>query len=83
MKKKEIIICLGSSCFSRGNNKNLEIIQEYIKEKNLEIEINFKGQLCSEQCQNGPVLIIGNNTYNEVTQAKLIEILDKELNNHE
>ena len=29
MKKKEITICLGSSCFSRGNNKNLEIIQEY------------------------------------------------------
>ncbi|MCK9162882.1 MAG: NAD(P)H-dependent oxidoreductase subunit E [Bacteroidales bacterium] len=79
MKKKEITICLGSSCFSRGNNKNLEIIQEYIKNKGIEADINFKGQLCSEQCQNGPVLTIDNNTYNEVTQTKLIEILDKEL----
>ncbi|MBP6428849.1 MAG: NAD(P)H-dependent oxidoreductase subunit E [Bacteroidales bacterium] len=79
MKKKEITICLGSSCFSRGNNKNLEIIQEYIKNKGLEANVNFKGQLCSEQCQEGPVLTIDNTTYKEVTQTKLIEILDKEL----
>ncbi|HHT03452.1 MAG TPA: (2Fe-2S) ferredoxin domain-containing protein [Bacteroidales bacterium] len=79
MEKKEITICLGSSCFSRGNNKNLEIIQEYIKSKGLEADINFKGQLCSEQCQEGPVLTIDNTTYKEVTQTKLIEILDKEL----
>ena len=63
MEKKEITICLGSSCFSRGNNKNLEIIQEYIKSKGLEADINFKGQLCSEQCQEGPVLTIDNTTY--------------------
>lgn len=79
MEKKEITICLGSSCFSRGNNKNLEIIQEYIKNKGIEANVNFKGQLCSEKCQIGPVLTIGGNTYNEVTQTKLIEILDKEL----
>lgn len=79
MEKKEITICLGSSCFSRGNNKNLEIIQEYIKSKGLEADVNFKGQLCSEQCQEGPVLTIDNTTYKEVTQTKLIEILDKEL----
>lgn len=78
MKKKEITICLGSSCFSRGNNKNLEIIQEYIKTKGFEAEVNFKGQLCTEQCLNGPVLIIDGNTYTEVSKTKLTEILDKE-----
>ena len=45
----------------------------------MEADINFKGQLCSEQCQEGPVLTIDNTTYKEVTQTKLIEILDKEL----
>lgn len=78
MKKREITICLGSSCFSRGNNKNLEVIQEYVKTENLEAEINFKGQLCSERCHIGPVLIIDNKIYNEVTKDKLIEILDSE-----
>lgn len=80
MKKKEITICLGSSCFSRGNNKNLETIQEYIRIKGLDAEVNFKGQLCSEQCLHGPVLIIDGNTYTEVTKAKVVEILDKEFN---
>ena len=43
--KKEIVICLGSSCFARGNNKNLEFIQEYLKVNNLKGKITFKGQL--------------------------------------
>ena len=36
-----IYICLGSSCFSRGNNVHLEIIRQYIAENHLEAEIKF------------------------------------------
>ena len=25
-----ITICMGSSCFSRGNNRNIEVIQDYL-----------------------------------------------------
>ena len=25
-----ITICMGSSCFSRGNNRNIEVIQEHL-----------------------------------------------------
>jgi NADH:ubiquinone oxidoreductase subunit E len=32
-EKINITICLGSSCFARGNNKNLEFVQEYLKGK--------------------------------------------------
>ncbi len=81
--KTDITICLGSSCFSRGNGKNLEVIQEYIKTKGLEAEVTFKGQLCSENCSKGPMLIINGQSYYEVNKNKLIEILEKELNNHE
>lgn len=79
-KKKEMTICLGSSCFSRGNSKNLKVIQEYLKNKGLEAEINFKGQLCSENCLNGPMLIIDGKQYDNVTQQMVLDILDKEFN---
>lgn len=81
--KTDITICLGSSCFSRGNGKNLEIVQEFIKNKGLEASINFKGQLCSENCSRGPMLIINDKSYYEVTKSKLIDILEKELSNNE
>jgi NADH:ubiquinone oxidoreductase 24 kD subunit len=78
MEKKEITICLGSSCFSRGNKGNLETIQNYLKERDLEANVNFKGQLCSDHCSEGPVIIIDGVMYKEVNKQKIIDILDKE-----
>ena len=86
-EKREIVICLGSSCFARGNNikqekfnwndiKNLEFIQEYLKVNNLKARITFKGQLCSQQCSKGPVVIIDGEMYTDVNKTKLMEILN-------
>ncbi|MBO5964035.1 MAG: NAD(P)H-dependent oxidoreductase subunit E [Bacteroidales bacterium] len=75
-EKKEIVICLGSSCFARGNNKNLEFIQEYLKVNDLKSKITFKGQLCSQQCSKGPVVIIDGEMFTDVNKTKLMEILN-------
>ena len=74
--KKEIVICLGSSCFARGNNKNLEFIQEYLKVNNLKGKITFKGQVCSQQWSKGPVVIIDGEMFTDVNKTKLMEILN-------
>ena len=39
----EIKICMGSSCFARGNADNLEFIEKYIKDNNLEADIEVYG----------------------------------------
>ena len=75
-EKKELVICLGSSCFARGNNKNLEFIQEYLKVNDLKAKITFKGQLCSQQCSKGPVVIIDGEMFTDVNKTKLMEILN-------
>ena len=75
-KQPEMIICLGSSCFSRGNCKNLRIIQDYLKRNNLENSIDFKGNLCSEQCNHGPILQINDQTFEHVDESNIITILD-------
>ena len=50
---RQIKICLGSSCYSRGNNVHLEVIKKYIAENHLEAEISFSGHLCEELCSSG------------------------------
>ncbi|MBQ7984825.1 MAG: NAD(P)H-dependent oxidoreductase subunit E [Bacteroidales bacterium] len=80
-EKKEITICLGSSCFARGNNNNLKFIQEYLKQRNLMDIVNFKGKLCSKLCNEGPVIIIDGQVYKEVNRIKLEDILDKTFGN--
>ena len=77
--RKEIIICLGSSCFSRGNKKILPLVQEYLRKYNLEDKVKFRGNHCFDNCKNGPSIRIGNRTYHELTREKMIEILDREL----
>ncbi|MEN8229028.1 MAG: (2Fe-2S) ferredoxin domain-containing protein [Bacteroidota bacterium] len=76
--KKEIRICLGSSCFSRGNKQTLQIIQQYIKEHQLENEVILKGNHCFSDCNAGPILKIDQNIYEKVTREKVLEILEKE-----
>ena len=76
--RKEIKICLGSSCFSRGNKQTLQVIQKYLKDHHLEREIILKGNHCFSNCSAGPVMNIGNKVYEQVSSDKVLEILDAE-----
>lgn len=76
--KTEIKICMGSSCFARGNNENLEIIENFIKENNKDATIDLVGLRCENKCSKGPNIFINGVEYNEITTDKLNELL-KEL----
>ena len=78
MEKHCIRICLGSSCFSRGNNVNVEAIKKYLKENNFEADVSFSGKLCEEACSRGPVICIDSRVYEEVNLSRLYKILKEE-----
>ncbi len=79
LAKKEIKICMGSSCFSRGNRLTLQVIQSYLKEHQLENEVILKGNHCFGDCNDGPLLLIGSEEYKQVTGDSILEILEAEL----
>ena len=56
--KVEIVICMGSSCFSRGNKENYQRINQYLKLNHLESNVVFKGKHCINKCSEGPLVII-------------------------
>ncbi len=76
--EKEIKICMGSSCFSRGNKQTLQVIQKYLKDHQLEREVILKGNHCFSDCNEGPVLKIGQKVYEEVSDENVLEILENE-----
>ncbi|MCP4311611.1 MAG: (2Fe-2S) ferredoxin domain-containing protein [Bacteroidetes bacterium] len=77
--RKEIKICMGSSCFSRGNRQTLQVIQQYLKEHHLERDVILKGNHCFGECNDGPLVQIGSKVYEKVTCDTILEILEKEL----
>jgi NADH:ubiquinone oxidoreductase subunit E len=71
----EIVICLGSSCFARGNSENLAILREYAESPGSKASVRLTGQLCQDLCKEGPNLMIGGKLYHNVTAARLRELL--------
>lgn len=77
----EMQICLGSSCFSRGNREVVLFIRDYLKKNHLEDRIIFKGARCMGLCSNGPNLRINEKIIESVTLSVIEEILEKEFGN--
>ena len=77
--KIEVTVCMGSACFARGNAQNLEFIENYIKEHNLNAEIELAGARCENKCAEGPNITINGVSYNKVDE-KIIEKILSELN---
>jgi len=80
-QKIEMHICLGSSCFSRGNRDVVAYIREYLRKNHLEDKIIFRGARCMNQCNKGPNLRINERIIEEVTMSKIDIILEKEFGN--
>ena len=74
-------ICLGSSCFSRGNKDVVQFIREYLRKNHIEDRVVFKGARCLGHCNNGPNLIINGRVFEGTGLAQIEKILEKELGN--
>jgi NADH:ubiquinone oxidoreductase subunit E len=73
----EIAICLGSSCFARGNSENLAILEEYAQSHGSNTSVRLTGNLCQDQCKEGPNLMIDGKLHHCVTAARLRELLQQ------
>ena len=76
--KIEMQICLGSSCFSRGNKEVVIFVKEYLRKNHLDDRVVFRGARCMGLCSNGPNLIINGISTEGVTLSKIEGILEKE-----
>ncbi|OFY39875.1 MAG: hypothetical protein A2Z69_02680 [Bacteroidetes bacterium RBG_13_44_24] len=78
-REVEMHICLGSSCFSRGNKEVVAFIKDYLKKNHLEDSVIFRGARCMGNCSKGPNLKIGDRIEEEVAIPGIEAILEREL----
>lgn len=77
--KKKIVICMGSSCFSRGNDKFLETIESFIAEHAIEDQVDLLGSRCEGRCAEGPVIKIDGKLLFQATKVDIIKCLEENL----
>lgn len=71
----EIKVCMGSACFAKGNQENLEAIKQYIEDNNLEAVVTIAGTLCENKCNVGPRIIVNGKEYTNVTVNMIPDIM--------
>jgi len=78
-KTIEIKICMGSSCFSRGNNKTLAVVKEFVDSSPKPEMFSISGALCEGKCSTGPHITINGNKYNNITPEMVIDIIKSQM----
>jgi NADH:ubiquinone oxidoreductase subunit E len=73
----DIVVCLGSSCFARGNSAILAVLQQYVQSKGPSSSVRLSGCLCQDQCKQGPNLKIGDEFHHNITAPRLRELLQQ------
>lgn len=82
-----IKICVGSSCHLKGSPEIVELLQNAVKENNLEKEITLAGSFCIGRCnRDGVTIQVNEEIYAGVTkegfkefwQDKVLATLEKE-----
>jgi NADH:ubiquinone oxidoreductase subunit E len=71
----EIVVCLGSSCFARGNSEVLAVLQQYAQSQGPNASVRLAGCLCQDECKQGPNLKIDGEFHHNITAARLRELL--------
>ncbi len=79
LNKTQIQICLGSSCFSRGNQDLVDIIKKFIKKHHLENRVAFSGSHCSNMCEKGPNIRIAGRVIHNISKDNIELILNNNL----
>jgi len=75
--KSRIRICMGSSCFRRGNRKNLEFIEAYMEKNQCSADVELLGSRCEEECRKGPNIQINGQMFHEVNEEMLYDLLKR------
>jgi NADH:ubiquinone oxidoreductase subunit E len=76
--ENSIVVCMGSSCFARGNRRNLEVVEQFLAAHGLKAEVRLAGSRCDDDCQKGPNVIINGVAHHGVDTGALIDLLNAE-----
>lgn len=75
----KVELCMGSSCFARGNSQALMNLESYIQEHHLEDQVELVGHLCLNACSDGPNMAIDGVKYQHVDSDVVVDLLEEAL----
>ncbi len=78
----QVKICAGTACLVRGAQKIAHAVRGYVEEHSLQNMVDVRMIFCSENCGNGPTVMVGDRVLPRCTVEEARQALDEELANH-
>ena len=75
----KITVCMGSSCFGKGNQATAEAVTQFVEEHKLEDKIEVAGCLCSGNCAKGPNIMVNDKLISGVSEQSIGAVIAQEL----
>ncbi|WP_017306661.1 (2Fe-2S) ferredoxin domain-containing protein [Spirulina subsalsa] len=81
-QKAKILICQKSNCRQRGGSGLCSALDEYLRDRGLENQVQIKATGCLNQCKKGPAMVVlpDKAKYTQVTPRKLPQLLNQHFN---
>lgn len=79
-KKVVVELCMGSSCFARGNSNALMEIESFLEEHDMNDSVSLEGHLCLGKCNSGPHVKVNGVEYSAVSSDCIIDLIREALN---
>lgn len=73
----EIVLCMGSSCFPRGNNHTAEWLMGHVQAHQLGEAIQVTGTLCQNRCKQGPNIMVDGACHCGMDIDELAELMEQ------
>jgi NADH:ubiquinone oxidoreductase subunit E len=69
---------MGSSCFARGDEKNLAFCEKFLAARGLrdEVDVVLGASLCTGNCADGPIVIVDGKAYKHVDEGVMKDVLN-------
>lgn len=87
MKKIQVEICLGTTCFVMGSSHLQELIEIIPKRYNDKVEVSGKPCLgfCSQDCEysQAPYVKVDEEVVSQATVEKVLKVIEGKLRNNE
>ena len=79
MSRPCVTICMGSSCFARGNEKNVAVCERFLAARGLrdEVDVVLGASLCTGNCADGPIVIVDGKIYKRVDEGVMLDLLER------
>ena len=74
-----VSVCVGTSCFLKGSQKILADVLEAAEAPELKGRLNVQASFCSEHCEKGPNVHVGDTLITGTDSEKIISLIKKEL----